>query len=138
MENVPQDKAIILFDGVCNFCNHWVNFIIKHDKQDKFRFVSLQSDLGKKLKQHIGFQENIDSIVYYEPNFAYFIKSAAAFEIIKKLNYFPSKLLLLFRILPNYVTDFFYDYIAKNRYKWFGKSESCLIPTDAIKKKFLN
>lgn len=138
METIPQDKIIILFDGVCNFCDRWVNFIIKYDKHDKFRFVSLQSELGKNIKQHIHVQSNIDSIVFYEPGKAYFVKAGAVFEIVKNLDCFPVKIMLLFKIFPEYFTNFIYDFIAKNRYKWFGKTENCRIPTDADKRKFLN
>jgi predicted DCC family thiol-disulfide oxidoreductase YuxK len=122
--DLPQGKKIILFDGVCNLCDSSVQYIIKNDKNDVFRFVQLQSDLGTKILQHIGIlNQKIDSIVLYEPGVAYYYKSGAVIEISKTLqglfNYG-----MLFRILPNSLRDVVYDYIAKNRYKWYGKKES--------------
>jgi predicted DCC family thiol-disulfide oxidoreductase YuxK len=135
--DLPQGKKIILFDGVCNLCDSSVQYIIKNDKNDVFRFVQLQSDLGTKILQHIGIlNQKIDSIVLYEPGVAYYYKSGAVIEISKTLqglfNYG-----MLFRILPNSLRDVVYDYIAKNRYKWYGKKESCMIPTPELKSKFL-
>ena len=77
--DLPENKKIILFDGLCNLCEASVQFVIKHDKKDIFRFVSLQSDLGKKIIKHIGLEnKNIDSVILYEPGIAYNYKSAAA------------------------------------------------------------
>ena len=87
MQNLPPNKKIILFDGVCNLCNTAVQFIIEHDKKDVFRFVALQSDLGQEIIKHIGIDTKvIDSIVLYQPGIAYYYKSAAALEIAKDLN----------------------------------------------------
>jgi len=134
---IPKDKKIILFDGVCNLCNSAVQLIIKHDKKDLFRFVALQSDLGVEICKHIGVdQQNTDSIILYEPGIAYYYKSEAALEIASKLGSFYS-LLALFKFLPNSFSDIIYDWIARNRYKWYGKKESCMIPTPELKIKFL-
>lgn len=135
--DLPKDKKIILYDGVCNLCNAAVNFVIKHDKRDIFRFVSLQSDLGLSIIKHIGIDTSkIDSIIFYEPNRAYYLKSEAAFKIAKELNgLYP--LLITFSIFPVYLTNLVYDYIAKNRYKWFGKKEGCIVPSNEIQSKFL-
>lgn len=134
---IPKDKKIILFDGVCNLCNSAVQLIIKHDKKDLFRFVALQSDLGVEICKHIGVdQQNTDSIILYEPGIAYYYKSEAALEIASKLGSFYS-LLALFKFLPNSFSDMIYDWIARNRYKWYGKKESCMIPTPELKIKFL-
>lgn len=136
MKNLPQNKKIILFDGVCNFCNDWVNYIIKKDKKDVFRFVSLQSELGQKIQQYLGIADRgIDSIVLYIPNQAYYYKSGAVLEIANELPYL--NWLSLFKIFPTLLRDSIYDYIAKNRYKWYGKRESCIIPTPELKAKFL-
>jgi predicted DCC family thiol-disulfide oxidoreductase YuxK len=138
MNEFPKNKKIILFDGVCNLCNSSVQFIIKHDKNDVFRFVALQSELGKKIIKHIGIQDNnIDSIVLYEPEIAYYYKSTAAIEIAKNLKGLFS-FALIFKIIPEGIRDLLYEYIAKNRYKWYGKKESCMIPTDNLKAKFLS
>lgn len=137
MNNLPKDKKIILFDGVCNLCDSAVQFIIKHDKKDVFRFVALQSDLGQKILKHIGIADkNIDSIILYEPGIAYYYKSQAALEIGATLGGF-FHLGTLFKILPTRISNRIYDYIAKNRYKWYGKKESCMVPTPELKSKFL-
>lgn len=137
MESLPKNKKIILFDGVCNLCNASVQFVIKHDKKDLFRFVALQSDLGKEIIKHIGIdQKNIDSVILYEPGVAYYYKSSAALEIAKHLGVFFN-FATLFRIIPAFLRNPIYDYIAKNRYEWYGKNESCMIPTAELKSKFL-
>jgi predicted DCC family thiol-disulfide oxidoreductase YuxK len=137
MLNLPPNKKIILFDGVCNLCNSAVQFIIQHDTKDIFRFVALQSDLGKEILKHIGVNPtNIDSIILYEPGISYYYKSQAAIEITKYLGGFWH-FGTIFRIVPTKISNLFYDYIAKNRYKWYGKIESCMIPTFELKKKFL-
>lgn len=134
---LPKHKKIILFDGHCNLCESSVLFVIKYDKKDEFRFVSLQSDLGKKILHHIGMDsKHIDSIVFYEPGIAYYYKSQAALEIAKSLGgifHFGT----LFRIIPNGIRNWVYDYVAKNRYVWYGKKELCMIPTPEIQSKFL-
>lgn len=137
MKNLPKDKKIILFDGFCNLCDSAVQFIIKHDKKDVFRFVALQSNLGKEIIKYIGIDaKNIDSIILYQPGIAYYYKSEAALEIAKNLGgifYFVK----LFSILPTSFNNYIYDYVAKNRYRWYGKKDACLIPTEEIKAKFL-
>ncbi|KRD10443.1 thiol-disulfide oxidoreductase [Flavobacterium sp. Root901] len=137
MQNLPKNKKIILFDGVCNLCNGAVQFIVKHDKKDIFRFAALQSDLGKEICNYIGVdQTKIDSIIFYNPGVAYYYKSTAVIEIAEELGGFYS-LLLIFKIFPEKLRNYLYDYISKNRYKWYGKKESCMIPTPEIKAKFL-
>lgn len=137
MVNLPENKKIILFDGVCNLCESSVQFIIKHDTKDVFRFVSLQSDLGQEILKHIGINPaNIDSIVMYEPGVAYYYKSAAALEIAKNIGGL-FHLGTVFKIIPRVLSNHIYDHIAKNRYKWYGKKESCMIPTSELKAKFL-
>lgn len=134
---IPKGKKIILFDGVCNLCESSVQFIIKHDKKDVFRFVALQSDLGKKIIQYIGIEsDNLDSIVLYNPGVAYFYKSNAAIEIARDLGGLY-QFATIFRIIPSSIRNRIYDYIAKNRYQWYGKKESCLLPTNELKAKFL-
>ena len=133
----PKGKKIILFDGVCNLCEASVQFVIKYDKKDVFRFVALQSDLGKEIIKHIGLDnKNIDSVVLYEPGIAYYYKSTAALEIAKNLGGF-FHLGTIFRLIPNGLRNLIYDYVSQNRYQWYGKKESCLIPTTEIQSKFL-
>ena len=137
MQNLPPNKKIILFDGVCNLCNSAVQFVIQHDEKDVFRFVALQSDLGKEILNHIGINpKNIDSIILYEPGVAYYYKSSAALQIAQNLGSFWH-LGTIFRIIPTGISNQLYDFIAKNRYKWYGKNESCMIPTPELKSKFL-
>lgn len=135
--NLPKDKKIILFDGVCNLCDSFVQYVIKRDKKDIFRFVALQSDLGQEILKHIGIDtKNIDSIILYEPGIAYFYKSSAAIEIAKHLGGFLG-LSTVFKIIPIFLRNPIYDYVARNRYKWYGKKDNCMIPTLELKAKFL-
>ena len=135
--DLPKDKKIILFDGVCNLCNSSVQYVIKQDKKDIFRFASLQSEIGQKILKHIGIsQRNIDSIIFYESGKAYYYKSTAALEIAKNLGGFFTYG-FIFRIIPKGIRNVIYDYVARNRYKWYGKQESCMIPTPELKSKFL-
>jgi predicted DCC family thiol-disulfide oxidoreductase YuxK len=137
MLNLPPNKKIILFDGVCNLCNSAVLFIIKRDAKDVFRFVALQSTIGIEICNYIGVDSNkMDSIILYEPSLAYYYKSEAALKIASQLGFFYS-LAAVFKIIPERVRNHIYDYIAKNRYRWFGKKEQCMIPTPELKNKFL-
>lgn len=137
MENLPKDKKIIIFDGVCNLCDKTVQFIIKHDKHDVFRFVALQSDLGKEIINYIGIDTSkTDSIILYEPGHAYYYKAEAAIMIAKELGSIFS-LLGIFSILPKWLSNKVYDFVARNRYKWYGKKDECMIPTPEMKAKFL-
>lgn len=137
MQNLPPNKKIILFDGVCNLCNSAVQFVIKHDKKDTFRFVALQSELGQEILAYIGIDaKNIDSIVLYEPGIAYYYKSDAALQIARSLDGIFS-FGTAFKVIPTRIRNYLYDYIAKNRYDWYGKKESCMIPTPELKIKFL-
>ncbi|CAM3932004.1 thiol-disulfide oxidoreductase DCC family protein [Flavobacterium cucumis] len=137
IQDLPQDKKIILFDGVCNLCDSSVQYVIKHDKKDRFRFVPLESELGQKILKHIGINPiHTDSIVLYEPGISYYYKSTAALEIAKGLSGIFT-LAAVFKILPTGIRDAVYDYVAKNRYNWYGKKEACMIPTPELKAKFL-
>lgn len=127
-------KQLILFDGVCNFCNSTVNFIIKKDQKDQFRFASLQSELGQTFLNKL--PTNTDSILYVRNN-QVLTKSTAALYIAQDLGY-PYKFLTLFKWIPTSWRDNCYDYIAKNRYRWFGKKEQCEIPSEQNRKKFIS
>jgi predicted DCC family thiol-disulfide oxidoreductase YuxK len=138
MRSLPEDKKIVLFDGVCNLCDTAVQFIIKHDKKDVFRFVSLQSTTAKEILKYIDVDPTkTDSIILYEPGKAYYYKAEAALNIASELEGAIS-LLTVFKLLPNSFTNIIYDYIAKNRYRWFGKKENCMIPTPELRSKFLD
>ncbi len=136
MHNFPKNKKIILFDGVCNLCDASVQFIIKHDQKDVFRFVALQSDLGQEILRYIGINTKvIDSILLYEPGIAYYYKAEAVFRIAKELGSWYT-FIYYFKFMGQSV-NFLYDFVAKNRYKWYGKKESCLLPTPNLQSKFL-
>ena len=127
---------IILFDGVCNFCNYWVNFIIDRDKQNVFKFAALQSEKGREITKKNNLPQNdFDSFILISQN-KVFTKSAAAFEILQYLSGWI-KIVYPIKYLPIQITDFFYDLIAKNRYNYFGKKDTCRIPTKEEKDKFL-
>jgi predicted DCC family thiol-disulfide oxidoreductase YuxK len=135
---LPKNKKIILFDGVCNLCNNAINLIIEHDKKDVFRFASLQSDLGQKLVLERGIDPDIlDTIILIEPGIVYYEKSTAALKIAKDLSGGYS-FMQYFLFLPKFIRDGVYNLVASNRYKWFGKKESCMIPTPELKGKFLD
>lgn len=137
IHELPKDKKIILFDGVCNLCNASVQFVIKRDTKDRFRFVPLQSDLGNKILNHLGVnREQTDSIVLYEPGKAYYYKAEAALKIINELGGLY-QLLNILQIFPKFLSNIVYDYIAKNRYRWYGKQENCMMPTPELVAKFL-
>ena len=128
---------IVLFDGVCNFCNATILQIIKYDKSNKIRFSSLQSDFGIKTLKSLKMDEHdLNTLIFIKNSNEVYTESTAVLEIIKMLEGFP-KVLLFFGIFPRRVTDFFYKIFSKNRYKLFGKKESCMIPTLALKEKFI-
>jgi predicted DCC family thiol-disulfide oxidoreductase YuxK len=129
-------RPIILFDGVCNFCNAMVNFIIRQDKRNIFQFATLQSHSGKKLlgEYNINWKES-DSFVIIENGKA-FQKSSAALRLYNKLPWYW-KWTQVFWIVPKFIRDGVYNFIARNRYRWFGKKEECMIPTAEMKQKFL-
>jgi predicted DCC family thiol-disulfide oxidoreductase YuxK len=131
-----NEKPIILFDGVCNFCNALVNFIIRQDKKNVFLFAALQSEAGKKLLEHykIDWKAN-DSFAVIENGKAY-QKSDAVLKFYNKLPWYW-KWTQIFWIFPKFIRDGVYNFIAKNRYKWFGKKDECMVPTEEVKNKFL-
>ncbi|MDG1037955.1 MAG: DCC1-like thiol-disulfide oxidoreductase family protein [Polaribacter sp.] len=138
MIDIPKNKKIILFDGICNLCNDAVLKVIKYDKKNVFLFSSLQSKTGKEITDHLGIDiSKIDSIILYEPGISYDIKSTAALKIMQDFKGVWHFTYVLF-LFPESFRNLIYDYIAKNRYKWFGKKESCMIPAPELKEKFLN
>ncbi len=140
MPDIPfRNHGIILFDGICNYCSRWVNLVMKYDGKDHFRFATIQSETGQKfLKQNFFSSQNIPDSVMLIENGKMFFKSEAGLRIAKKLN-FPFSLLFGFIIFPEFIRDSIYNFIANNRYKWFGKREICRVPvTEEEKRKFLN
>ena len=127
---------MILFDGVCNLCNGAVNFVLQHDKKGIFRFASLQSEAGQQLlAAHNLDSKEMNSFFLIDKGKVY-KKSAAA---LKVMNYFAWywKELQILRIVPYFLRDAIYDFIAANRYKWFGKRNECMVPTPELQKRFL-
>ena len=131
-----NENPIILFDGVCNFCNSAINFVLKQDKKGIFRFAPLQSEAGQRLLQEYNLStEEFDSFVLID-NGKVYKKSAASLRVMNKLPWYWKEAQVL-RIIPTAFRDAIYDFIASNRYKWFGKKEQCMIPTTEMRSRFL-
>ena len=131
-----KKEKIIFFDGYCNLCNGFVNFIIRLDKKNKIFFAPLN---GKKAEQILSKKEINsvlpDSVIFYCNNVTSF-KSKAVIDIFISLGGFY-KLVVILKVIPSFILNFFYDTIAKNRYSWFGKRESCTVPDKKVISKFL-
>ncbi len=134
---IPKDKYIILFDGVCNLCNNAITFVIKRDPKNKFSYATLQGEAGAQLTKQYGIDTGkVDSIILIKNNKSY-IKSSAALHIAKQLKGgYP--LFALFLIVPSAIRNWVYDWVAHNRYRWFGKRDACMIPTPELQAKFLD
>jgi predicted DCC family thiol-disulfide oxidoreductase YuxK len=132
---LPCDN-LILFDGVCNFCASSVRFIIRHDKHAIFKFVSIQSQLGKDIYKSYEFDLDDMQTFLVLTNGQAFLRSDAAIEITRRFGGIW-KIFLVFKIVPRSLRDWFYSILARNRYRWFGRRDSCLIPTEDIKQRFL-
>jgi predicted DCC family thiol-disulfide oxidoreductase YuxK len=131
-----QYHNLILFDGVCNLCNGAVNFIIDRDSKNVFRFTSLQSDIGQQILQENGLSTNHFNTFILVKNGKILQKSTAFLSVVNQLDGFW-KLMNIFWLIPTFIRDFFYDIVSANRYRWFGKQESCRMPTPELKSKFL-
>lgn len=131
-----NSKHIILFDGICNLCNGVVQFIINHDPENKFLFASLQSDAGQQLLKQFNLpSENFNSFILVQDNKVY-NKSTGALKVARQIKGAWSWL-YIFIIIPKFIRDAVYNWIAQNRYKWFGKKDACMIPTPELKARFL-
>ena len=129
--------STVLFDGICNFCNASVNFFINRDSVSKFRFAALQSPSGQRLLRELGLKtEDFDTIVLVEEGVRYYTKSTAILRIFKGLNW-PWPALYSLIALPRPIRDFFYRFFAKNRYRWFGRTDVCRVPTADLRMRFL-
>lgn len=130
-------QPLIVFDGVCNYCNSTVNRIIKNDIENQFKFTPLQSEFGKKLFEKYSIDARImDSIVLFEGS-QFYSKSEAIALIAKRLGGRYYILYLLLKITPLFISNACYDFFARNRYKWFGKKDICMLPTEDVKQKFI-
>jgi predicted DCC family thiol-disulfide oxidoreductase YuxK len=128
-------QPVILFDGVCNFCDASVQFILDRDDKEMFRFASLQSEAGQELLKKYNVPDGVDSMILIEDGKVYY-KSAAALRISRHLKG-AWKLLYALIIVPAPIRNLVYDLIAKNRFKWFGKKDSCMLPPPNVRKRFL-
>ena len=129
------DKNIILFDGICNLCNGFVDFVIQRDPKGVFVFGSIQSDEGEELLKDLGIEKGLKTVIYIEENKIY-TESTAALKIIRKLNgLWP--FFYIFILIPPFMRNGIYRWIARNRYKWFGKRSACRLPEGAFKERFL-
>ncbi|PKB00502.1 putative DCC family thiol-disulfide oxidoreductase YuxK [Flavobacteriaceae bacterium MAR_2009_75] len=134
---MESNKKIILFDGVCNLCNNAVQFVIKRDENDVFRYAALQSEVGRQLTKERGIDTStVDSIILIDPGTAYYTKSTAALEIGKGLKGYRTISSIL-SVIPSNLRDIVYDFIAKNRYKWYGRKDQCMVPNPELQSKFL-
>lgn len=131
-----EKRPILLFDGVCNYCNRLVNFAIRNDKKAKLRFAPLQSGTGSQLIEQYNIDPSADTIVFIVNGKAYTYAKAAV-RVCKYLDW-PAKALYAFIIVPAFISQPFYKWIARNRYKWFGKKETCMIPTPEVRARFLD
>lgn len=130
-------QPIILFDGVCNLCNRSVHYVIRHDTNALFLFASLQGKTGQQLLKQYGLPDSaMNSFVLIHNNKAY-TQSTAALLVAQKLRG-PVKFLYVFRFIPAFVRDLVYQLIAKNRYKWFGRKDTCMVPSKLLVNRFLN
>ena len=130
-------QSVILFDGVCNLCNGFVQFVIRNDRKGKFKFASLQSEFSQRELSTWNIDHQQISTVILLDGGRIYSKSTAALKIFRKLDGFWP-LLFVFIVVPKFLRDAVYNTVAKNRYKWFGKKESCMLPTPELKDRFLS
>jgi predicted DCC family thiol-disulfide oxidoreductase YuxK len=130
-------EPIMLFDGVCNFCNASVNFLLDHDPEQRLRFAALQSAAGQRLLRHFRLRAaDFDTLVLVEGPHCY-VRSTAALRIAARLNG-PWRFLAALLLVPTFLRDYAYEVVARNRYRWFGKSESCRMPIPELRQRFLD
>jgi len=133
---IQKPDKIILFDGICNLCNGFVQFVIKRDKMEIFKFASIQSEIGKTLLKEIKYPvKPLTSIIYVRGDL-YYNESTAVLKIFRDLKGIWS-LSFIFMAVPKFLRDAGYRFIANNRYKFFGRRDSCMVPGDSLKKRFL-
>ncbi|MBL7732389.1 MAG: thiol-disulfide oxidoreductase DCC family protein [Chitinophagaceae bacterium] len=131
-----NNHPVVLFDGVCNFCNRMVNFAIRRDKKARLRFAALQSAAGIALRNKFALDPAVDTVVLVENNKVY-TYAKAAIRISRYLSW-PAKMLYAFIIVPSFISQPLYKWFAKHRYKWFGKKDTCMIPDASVRSRFLD
>jgi predicted DCC family thiol-disulfide oxidoreductase YuxK len=133
---VNFSHPVVLFDGVCNLCNHSVQFIIKKDKKKQFLFASLQGKAGKKVLEKFNLPaDNFNSFILVEGDQVY-TRSTGVLKMLRRLGG-GWKLFYGFIIVPKFIRNAVYNWIAKNRYKWYGKRDECMVPTPELRERFL-
>lgn len=135
--NPKQEKGLILFDGYCHVCSNSVQFVLKREKGDQLKFASLQSDFARGLLEERGYDANNipDSLVFIDSEKVFF-QSDAALEIARYLVW-PWRWLIFFKLFPAFLRNHVYNWIARNRYRWWGKRDTCWLPNMEWKHKFL-
>lgn len=132
-----QHSPILLFDGVCNLCHHFVQFILKRDPKGHIRFASLQSELGQQLLQKYNVpQDQLDTVILIENDQVYSHSDVAVRVVTYLSGFWP--IFRIFRFIPRFFRDPIYNWIAANRYRWFGKQDQCLMPQPEWKDRFLD
>lgn len=131
-----EDHPIVLFDGMCHFCNGVVNFLIRQDTKKILRFAAMQSAAGKKILEAYGFDDNYTKSFIFIENGKAYKKSTAGLKLYGKLPWYW-KWSQLFWIVPKFIRDGVYEFISNNRYKWFGKRQTCRVPTPEERKRFI-
>lgn len=135
-KGVEPTQKVILFDGICSLCNSSVQMVIRHDSNNLFHYASLQGNYGTALREQLGINQTTPESILLVEEDQILDKSDAVLRIAYLLGG-AFRLLYFFKILPKGLRDYVYNFFARNRYKWFGKEENCMIPTPDIKKKFL-
>lgn len=134
MIKIPDN--LILFDGVCNFCSTLVQFVIRHDPEAKFRFAAIQSEIGREIYQSHGLDPaELETFVFIADG-KVLLRSDAAIEVVSRFGG-AWTIVAIFRLVPRVARDFVYSTIARNRYRWFGRKEVCMMPTPEIEERFL-
>jgi predicted DCC family thiol-disulfide oxidoreductase YuxK len=131
-----EHDNLILFDGVCNLCTKSVQFIIRHDRREKFTFLSMQSDLGRKIYHAAGLRPEESQTFVLVTKQRTLIRSEAVIEIATSFGGFW-RIFAFFKILPPGLRDGLYSFVARRRYKWFGRRDSCMVPSEEVRKRFL-
>ena len=136
MESEALPHPVLLFDGVCNLCNSSVNFVIRRDPSKRFRFASLQSPAGQELLKKFNLAtKSFDTVVLVDGE-RHYTRSDAALEVVRRMRG-AWKLFYVFKIIPRFIRNPLYDWVARNRYRWFGKKDQCMLPTKELKERFL-
>jgi predicted DCC family thiol-disulfide oxidoreductase YuxK len=131
-----KEAPVVLFDGVCNYCNSWINFAIRHDKKGLLKFAPLQSSAGDRLSRQYNITAGTNSVILIEKGKVY-SHSGAAIRIARFLQW-PARMLYVFIAIPKFIRDPVYKWVARNRYKWFGRRETCMIPGPEVRARFLD